>query len=237
MTTEPNNDPELTDDDAAFLVLIRQTYDSYPSRQAPPIHASRSRRWAVPVSVAAAAVVIGVIGGVALLANDDAPSDQELAQEPTSSDGDSRVSDADPTTAREPLLVPEIAATWSQQTIDGCTTYEPGPSPQVVFVPRFSAECLGKVPFGSTVIFSSPETDQLGGVDWESASEAWTEIDGIQIFRKVRGEEFTISSTYIQGIWTDTPREYAVYVGERAVSAMEALSPEREVRTPDGESE
>lgn len=236
MNTELHDDHELADEDADFLAQLRQTYEAYPAVQAPPLRASLDwRRPLVPMAAAAAAaVVIGAVGGGALLMRADAPGEQVA----TSGDREVGVSEKGPDQqgAPEALLVPDIAQTWSSQTAADCSAFVPGPSPQVVFVPRFTTECLRKVPFGSSVIFSSAEADHLGGVDWSSASEPWVDIGGVQAFRKVRGEEFTISSTFIQGIWTDDPREYAVYVGEEAALAFETLDPDGK-RTPDGASE
>ena len=240
MATDLNNDPELTDGDAAFLARIRQTYHDYPTRQAPLIRPSRhGRRFTgLPAAAAAAAaVVIGVAAGGVLLLRGESPADQGVADSPAPSDAGSTVSDTSPDaspdtgpgtrTGGEPILVPDMASSWSHQKVDGCAAYEPGPSPEVVQVPRFTAECLRRVSFGSTVIFSGPGSARLGGVDWTASSESWTEIGGVRVFRKVRGEEFTLSGTYVRGIWTSEPREYAVYVGPRAAAALEALTSER----------
>lgn len=236
MTTDLNENPELDDDDAAFLARIRRTYDDYPAQHTPPRRiAPGRRRPPVPlVAAAAAAVVTGVIGGGAVLLQSDEPGEQTA----TSTDRETDVPDEGRTSQglRELLLVPDVVRAWSRQTVVDCAAYTPRSAREVVIVARFTADCLRKVPFGSSVIFSSVEAEPLGGTDWGAASEPWIDLNGVAVLRKVRGEEFTISSTFVQGIWTEDPQEYAVYVGEEAAVAFEALTPGVS-RTPDGGSE
>jgi hypothetical protein len=215
MTADPEQDPELTGAEAAFVAQLRPTYREHPSHPVPVLSGRGGRRPAALTTGAAAAVLIAAAGGGYLLTRDAAPPTPSAVHEP---------SDPDATPVRR--LVSDLTASWARQTVPDCASYRPRASPEVVYVPRFSVECLARVPLGSTVVFSSTEADQLGGVAWEAGSQAWTTVDGVQVLRKVRGEELSASGRYVQGVWTDDPREYAVYAGdETAAAAVAALGP------------
>jgi hypothetical protein len=242
MTTRLNDeDPDLSEAEVAFVAQIRRSYNNYSSCRVPAVRTtSRWKQVAMPTFAALATfAAIGITAGGAwmLVKDDDQVPDTATSDSMESSEAGPQTG-AVQETAREHRLVSRLASSWPHQTVNACTDYEPLASPEVIYVERFSEACLTRVPFGATVVFASVEADELGGVTWPSASEPWISVNGVQLLRKIRGEEFSISSRYVQGVWTESPREYAVYVGHSlAARAFEALDATPAPRTPDGASE
>ena len=162
-----------------------------------------------------AAVVAVIVGGfvVSRLVGDDSDG---------SGDSGSPSSNGPVEQSERPLVSP-AAASWGSQTVDDCAAYEPGDEPEVVYVPHFTYECVTKVADKSSAIFSATSADELGGISWEKGSKPWVELSGRDVMKKVEGDEFNITARVIQGIWTESPSEFAVYVGPESPAALEAL--------------
>lgn len=167
--------------------------------------------------VAVAAVIVAAVIGGRLLGGDD-----DTSADPTSggASGSTAAGDERP----ERLLVSPVALTWPSRTVADCASYEPAAEPEVVYLPTFSYACVHKVPEESSVVFSAPAADELGGIGWAKGSRPWVEIDGRQVMEKREGDEFNLSARVIQGVWTADPQEFAVYVGPESPDALAELS-------------
>lgn len=171
--------------------------------------------------LAALAVVLVIVGAVAIgqLVRDD--DDGSAGSSPGATEDSTPTADASERPDR--LLVPTVAETWGSQSVADCASYQYGEEPEVVYVPQLSYECVAQVPHDASVVFSSTDAVTIGGIGWEKASEPWVQVDGHQVMKKVEGDEFNLTSRVIQGVWVDTPREYAVFVGPEAPGALASL--------------
>jgi len=167
--------------------------------------------------LAALAVVLVIVGAVAI--------GQLVRDDDEGSAGSSEGATPSPEAAERPerLLVPAATETWESQTVADCASYQYGEVPEVVYVPQLSYECVAKVPHDASVVFSATDAVTIGGIAWEKASEPWVQVDGHQVMKKVEGDEFNLTSRVIQGVWVDTPREYAVFVGPESPAALASL--------------